>query len=233
MKTNLFEISVIALMVAGGFSSCTKEGEGLECDCKDELYYYNYEEKIFLVDRSNFLNDWLFVGFETQVQNDEIVRYIHQTGLFKSVDVKKIYRPNPNSPVFKDMYNYVFVKTKKPKTCSQFKEIIRILEKEPMVTLVNFVFCQWDSPNCKDIMSFSEYFNVKVKDKDDLSDLYTIVQETNTLILSKNEFRPEWISIRANKHSKGDALQMANFFHETGKFVAISYGFWATGSALD
>ena len=99
--------------------------------------------------------------------------------------------------------------------------------------LANLVFCSWDSENCRDIASFSEYFTVKVNDKDDLTDLYSAVQETNTWILWQNEFGLEWFMFRANKHSKGDVLQITNYFHETGKFAAVEYGFWSTGSAME
>jgi len=223
----------LCFVLAGSIFSCKENFDELGCDWMEELYYYRNGEKEFLADRSPFLGDWLLVGFELHVQNNEIVHYIRQTGFFKPVDTKKIYRTPKENYLYKDHYNYLFVNTKNRRTCTQQKEIIRILEMNPIVMFVHPVLCSWDSDNCKDMMSYTEHFYVKVKDKDDLADFYDIVQETNTWIYYQSESRPEWFSLRANKHSKGNALKMANYFYETGKFVYAECNFFGTGSVLD
>jgi len=63
---------IVILLLSISFFSCSKEGDGLGCDCRDEWYYYYNDEKIFLDDRSPFRNDWLFVGFETKATNDTV-----------------------------------------------------------------------------------------------------------------------------------------------------------------
>ena len=185
------------------------------CDCKDELFYYVSDEKRFLDDI--FLNDWLLVGFESQVQDTEIVNYINQTGLFNSVDANQIF----NHACSEDDYHMMFVNTKKPQTCSQLKEIILTIEKASIVAYASLSFkgqfCRGFV--CSDFMAFSHYFLVAVKDKDDLDDLYSVAQETNTWIKGPNQFNSDLFILRANKNSKGNAIQMIQYFQETGKFV--------------
>jgi hypothetical protein len=63
-------------------------------------------------------------------------------------------------------------------------------------------------------------------DENDLSDLYSVAQETNTRVEGRmNASAPSYI-VSADKYSNGNALQMANYFHETGKFRWASPSFW-------
>jgi hypothetical protein len=71
-------------------------------------------------------------------------------------------------------------------------------------------------------MAFSHYFIVAVKDKDDLSDLYTVAEETNTWIKGQDQFMPDWFILKADKNSKGNTMRMTQYFDETGKFVRTS-----------
>jgi len=235
MKVNIFLYAAIALLLAGSFSSCTEKGEApdtnqiLECDCKDELYYYSVldDQKYYFDDR--LLNDWLHVGFNLQVQDDEIVKFINETGLFKPVDIRNIiivpeeYRIGVPTGINGSInYKRLYVNTKEQKTCSQLKEIICTLEESPMVAFANLAFWYWKdgSEKEKGMESFSNYFYVTVKDKDDLSDLYSVSQEMNTIIIEQPEYLSfsSTFTLQLNKSSKGNALQMGNYFAETGKF---------------
>ena len=149
------------------------------------------------------------------MKNGEIVRYITQTGLFKPVNASKIVREE-NSRWRTTTYNYLFVSTKSSKTCTQLKEIIRTLEKSPIVAYASLSLC--DTYQCLEFLSFPNYFYVVVKDPDDLVDLHAVVQETNTRIIGQYIW-PEWFFVETNKKSKVNSLKMANYFHETGKFT--------------
>ena len=101
------------------------------------------------------------------------------------------------------------------------KEIIHILKESSIVGNADLTFCS--SPfNCSVKVAFSDYFWIQVKDKNDLSDLYEVMQETNTLMIEEETIpeMPDWFLIRVTKNSKGNAMQMANYFYETGKFKA-------------
>jgi len=174
-------------------------------------------EKQFFADL--FINNWLYIGFDNKVKDNEIVDYLNKTGLFKTVDVTKIYRPN-ESPHNKNEHIRLFVNTKERKTCSQLKEIINMLEKSPIIVAADLAFCQ-TYYNCSVKMSYTNFIYVKVKDKDDLSDLYAVTQETNTWIDESriDSAYPDLFYVVINKNSKGNVLQMANYFGETGKFA--------------
>ena len=241
----LIKCMAIVLLCAGCFFSCTKRDEALnsnqlfECDCKNELYTYSVlsGQKNYLYDR--LLNNWLHVGFSHQAQDIEIVRYINKTGFFKPVDIHHIrkmpeeLRIEVEAGINGSIDNKrLYVSTKKQMTCSQLKEIICSLEESSIVVYANLAFWYWtnDNKKKKDMESFSNYFHVKVKDKDDLSALYSFSHETNTFILEQ----PEYLSfsrdftLRVDNSSKGNALQMANYFAESGKF-ALAAAEWLDG----
>jgi len=214
-------ITAIAVLV---LSSCgDKEPQKMWCDCADELFYYFYDgyvyKKVFL--DNLFLNDWLAVGIESQVQDEEIVNFINQTGLFKPVDANDVVFGNPaNDEYDDDDMHLIFVNTMKPKTCSQLKEIIQTLEKSSFVAYANLTFeANWYGEQIIfDLMSYTNEFIVKLKKTDDLPVLNFITSETNTQI--KKQMLPEQpiFIISTNKNSKGNALKMTNYFHETGNF---------------
>ena len=224
MKSNLLKFRVLFLVLAINFSSCDKEEESqvLGCDCADELFYYVSDEKLFLDDR--FLNDWLLVGFESQIQDSEIVNFINQADLFKPVDASSI----TSHARSEDDYHMMFVNTKKPKTCSQLKEIISTLEKSPIVAYATLSFkgISCFGFSCMDYLAFSHYFLVAVKDKDDLSDLYTVAEETNTWIKGTDQFNPNYFILRANKNSNSNTIQILQYFNETGKFLFADPNFF-------
>ena len=206
----------------------------LGCDCKEELYYYgrkdvnSYEiSKIFLNDFL-FRNDALLVGFFEQTQDDEILDYINQIGLFKTVDESNwILHANLISG---REYHKICVETKEQKTCAQLKDIIRTLEKSPIVAFASLTFESGEPspisvPYSSDVYTFDHTVDVKVKDKDYLSDLYAIMQETNSWIVIEYQgiFQGSFL-LGTNKNSMGNSLQVANYFWESGKFSSTYPG---------
>ena len=217
----LLKLTAVLLLLAGMFACVEKSFEEPPesgCDCKEELFYYYMDEKKYI--DSLFLNNYLIVGINKQIQDADILRAIEQTGLFNPVPIDKIYHMPHDKK-----YNFLFVNTKVDKTCTQLKEIIKILEDISLVGFANLTFqgTFWLGFDRSDIMSYSDEFFVKVKNNTDLSDLYTITQETNTSI--KEQIMEGWYMISADKNSKGNALQMANYFHETKKFEAAEPNF--------
>ena len=204
-------------------------------DCKDEYYYYKFYysflpnhplekvEKIIL-DNREFRNDCLIVGFFDHLQDAEMVDYINQTGLFKPAYADDIILRPGTVPGFTRDYHSMYIEFKSPQSCSKLKEIIRTLEKSPIVAFVNLVFeggneSPWEFEKQSlytHIFAFSEAFSVVVENENDLSDLSALIQETNTWISGRYG---NTLSIGTNKNSKGNAMEMANYFWETGKFV--------------
>jgi hypothetical protein len=224
MENYSLKLIAFMLILSVGFLSCEKEGEEpqtLDCDCAEELFYYYSGEKLFI--DTLLINDWLLVGFESQVQDVEIVNFINQTGLFKSVDESNIVLYAQSE----DNYNMIFVNTKTSKTCSQLREVIKTLEKSSLIAFANLTFetTAWFGGVYMDIMAYTNEITVHLKNLDDLPDLQNITLETNIRIKKQNEFVPEQYIVIADKNSKGDALQMANYFTETGKFEWASPDF--------
>jgi hypothetical protein len=190
------------------------------CDCKDELFYYYHTEKRFF--DTDFLNDYLLIVFDTLIQDSEIVNYINQIDLFNTVDTNKIY-------TLKE-YRLLFTNTTINRSCSQLKELISFVEKNPLITLANLTFNTdaWFSGVYMDVMFFTDEFIVQLWYVNDLSNLNAVVQETNTRIKSQNIYRPDVYIIGVDKNSNGNALQMSQYFSETGKFVYADPNFtWA------
>jgi len=202
-----------------------------QVECGDEIYFYGYKGKESL--DHLFLNDWLCVAFDKKVQNDEIINFLDSLGLFHPVDTYFIQRPievNPQKPYYY-YYTFVWVNFLEHKTCSKLKATIRLLESYPLVGFANFAFCNTVS-DCKNKLSFSHGFSVEVNDENDLTDLYAIVQETHTYVEDQDKNNPRWFQLSADKFSKGNAMQMSNYFFETGKFRSVSLNFVGTGSLV-
>lgn len=193
------------------------------CDCKEELYYSYGDEKVFL--DSLFLNDHLLVGFSEQAQGEEILDAVNETGMFHATGKGDIFRSGQEGKA-----DLLLVQTLTPKTCTQLKEIIEELQSNPAVAFSNLTFkgtfCIGD--DCSDVMLYTDEFTVKVKDENDLSDLQSVAQETNTKIKEQHKLMPDVYVLSADKTSKGNSLQMSNYFQETGKFVYAEPNFIET-----
>lgn len=66
----------------------------------------------------------------------------------------------------------------------------------------------------------SNLFYVKLKKVDDVNKLIKLANENSVNVIGYNEFLPQWYTLSCDMNSKGDALQMANMFYETGMFEA-------------
>ncbi len=66
----------------------------------------------------------------------------------------------------------------------------------------------------------SNLFYVKLKTSEDLIFLEKLARENNVEIVGNNKYMPLWFTLSCSKFSKGNALQMANYFYELGKFEA-------------
>jgi len=234
MDNSILKYVAVLLILVSSFSACTKHSKiETHCKCEEKPYYYCYTkqyEKVFL----DHMNDWLFVGFYPHVQNAEITEYINQTGFFKPVTAVKIIRPDWDN-MHDASYSWLFVNTKSSKTCSELKEIIYSLKESSIVAQSDFVFLEHIFRiECPGLMwSNSQYISVTVKDKGDLSDLYTLMQETNTWIdeqLSASFETPTLFWVVVDSNSKGNTRKVANYFHESEKLETVTLDFVASES---
>ena len=178
--------------IEGGFVT-TPDGlalsVGQKCDCKEDMFYYvyhydgsgKYKEPI----ANSFLNEWLFIGFYPHVQNNEIVKFINQTGLFKPVDVSKITRAhyNEHMPFDERYYVHIMVNTRQSKSCTQLKKIIREMEESSIVEYASLAFWRDNRIN-----TYAPYFEVELNHADDVPDLMELSKETNTAVLTPPDY---------------------------------------------
>lgn len=71
-----------------------------------------------------------------------------------------------------------------------------------------------------DEAGLSHLFYVKLYEAKDIGILEDFAVKNNVEILGRNKFMPLWYTLSCTKHSKENALQMANLFYESGKFRA-------------
>ena len=194
---------------------------GCDCEeCKNEMILLSSREKSFV--NHLLLNDWLHVVFYPDVTNAQMIEYLNKTCLFKPVD--------------KDNFQYsntVWVNTKKPTACVRLREIIQLLEKSPIVECANLTFERLHIDPVligenRNIATVANEFIVKVKDPDDLADLYAVAQETNTHVTRELFEGIVWLrgnfSVKVDKHSKLNAYLMPLYFLETEKFESTASG---------
>ena len=69
-------------------------------------------------------------------------------------------------------------------------------------------------------VGLSHLFYVKLHEEDDVDLLETMASEHGVKIVNQNRFMPLWYTLAADRHSAGNALEMANLFYESGFFSA-------------
>lgn len=68
-------------------------------------------------------------------------------------------------------------------------------------------------------LGLSHLFYVKLKSEKDVDILTEMAAKLNVDIIGYNEYMPLWYTLGCTKHSKGNALEVANIFYETNLFA--------------
>ena len=68
----------------------------------------------------------------------------------------------------------------------------------------------------------------KVFDTNNLTDLYKMISSTNTVFVEEMKFLKGWYVIKVTPNSKGDAIQMSNYFSESKLFEysELDFGYY-------
>jgi len=213
MKNLILSIIVLAGLLPG----CVKEDVAPVMECGFVGFKYYKDEEDFLGEMSR---NYILLGVDTAYDDDQIQEFI--SSVKDDLDHNYSYTVQATAGY---KFKEIPVKLKSSKTCGQIAYIISRLEKNEIISYVHYTV---DTDDCNDmigrpmgnkcIISYGSNFYVRVHDKNDLEDLNRIVSETRTEIVGPNAFMPEVFELRATKYSLGDALKMANYFHETGLF---------------
>ncbi len=67
-------------------------------------------------------------------------------------------------------------------------------------------------------LGLSNLFYVALRNEGDIIKLNELAAKTNVSILGNNKYMPLWYTLSCSKISTGNALEMANYFYETGNF---------------
>jgi hypothetical protein len=177
--------------------ACKKE-EPATSTCGQAFYYYQ-NTRIYL-DKSP---DYLTVGFTDSVSQEEIVTMLQAYPAIVAPE-KTTVSLSPRVAV---------IGIKGSKNCQDINALIAALEVNPKVTFASHMFESGGS-----LMGETGEFMVQLKDSTHISDLRALADATGSILLKKNEFRPEIYVLAANKNSARKSVEMANYFFETGKF---------------
>ena len=217
MARHLYVFGFILLSVL----SCTdakNELDNFDEGCGFQSFYYYDDSQQPIRELSS---EYLLIGSDTSNREDRLIEFINQNNNFKNISLSEI------NHYLNYRYNLVAVKFRRSKNCKEITSMVKLLEKENLVDFVHYTIetddCTnaiWEEIGEKCIDSYSNLFIVKVFNSNDLRSLDSITNKTNTRILSQNKFMDNWFTLEATKLSGGDAMQMANYFYETGLFDA-------------
>jgi len=195
-----------------------------ECLAQHFWYLETIEDKV-LID-TLLLPNKILIGFELITPDSEIVKFINNNPVFENIDESKIrFISNEYWGIH---FRLLIAKTETNKTCSEIAGIIKTLKTNPTVLFANYTYQSglWFGGIYYDVMSYTDEILVKVFDENDLTDLNEVVAQTNTVVKRQNEFMKDWFTITVTKNSKYDALKMAQYFFETGKFIYSNPNMW-------
>lgn len=216
MKNLIFFVCLLGFI----FFGCEKELKNNDFSEIGECAFVNFKyyqgEKDMLGEMSA---NYLIIGSDT-AQSDAAIKALLTTKNYLDHNFKVDIQQFPRYK-----YKTFCVKLSHTRTCSEIAGIINDLKRSAVINYAHYAFqtnnCNnlvWEPIGEKCVDSYSAYFYVKLKDADDMAILNNVVSDTNTTIENKVQYMDNWYVLSADKNSKGDALKMANYFHETGFF---------------
>jgi len=197
------------------FISCDKDTtesapKGI-CNFTNFRYYRGAKDTL-----GELSNNYILVVFDTIYSDRDIRKFIASVNYFDQNYHYTLY--SSKSAV---------LKFSNPKTCEEITDIIFNLQKNPIISSARYTM---KTDNCQSMImmplgnlcvnSYSSVFYVKVFDENNLTDLYKMIAETKTVLIEQNQFMPKWFTLRVTKNSKGDTIQMANYFYESKLFAS-------------
>lgn len=196
-------------------TSCNEdENKEVQTKCNFVNFkYYNSEQDLL----GEMSEEYIVIAFET-INNNDLIASLIQSKEYLDQNYEYVINQQED-------YKYIVLKLISENNCIEITNIITDLEQNEIVEYVHYAMqtdnCTdliWEEIGEKCINSYDSFFYVKVIDENNLTDLNNIIQETNTVLDHQNQFMPKWFTLKADKNSNGDALQMANYFYETNLF---------------
>lgn len=203
----LFSVALI-------FASCNP---ATESDCEFVNFKYYQGEHYYLGEKQN---NYILLGIDTTYSDEQIRDFIASDSRFDQTYRYTIY-------AF-ELYSIkeIPIRLSTAMSCEGMTQLISDLEQKEIISYAHYTMqtdnCEnlhWEDMGNLCVNSYSGLFYVKVLDNNDLTALHQTIAETNTELEEGDERIPNLFVLKATKNSKGDALKMANYFHETGRFA--------------
>ena len=198
------------------FINCNNSDETNQGNCNFiDFKYYNETQN----NLGKMSTDYLIIGIDTTYSDNQIELFISKLNQFDSTYNYTTYHNE------RYKFKEIPLKFNASKNCTEITQIITNLKQNQIISYAHYTmetdYCNnliWEPIGNLCINSYGSDFYVKVFDANDLTDLNSIISQTNTKLIEQNKFMPNWYKLRAIKTSNGDGLEMANYFHETGLF---------------
>jgi hypothetical protein len=220
MKTTVLTIFIVLAIMLGCKNDDNLKDNKIECNYLGYQYYKGLKDTI-----GEMSGEYIMIGTDTANNVNTVNSFIEASGYFNNEYEAKT--------TYSDKYRILIVKLAQTKSCPEISKMMNELKKSDLIDFVHYTI---QTNNCtnyyfetigdKCVDCYGNHFTVSVKDTNDLTSFNNLVSETKTIIHKRNNFRREVFTINTDKHSKGDAWQMANEFFETGLFNYSSPSFF-------
>lgn len=211
MNNKPFLFALILLVSILNLSSCTKEFVSPDNKC-GYTYYYFFEDKIPLEKSPTSIT----LGFKENLSFDQASQIINESGYLE--------------PIMSQNYivtgqKFVQTKIKGYRTCEDVNRILDYLKENEKISFANQDL--YSGQNKKEnYLGLTDEFYVGLKNAQDYPILEKFAQEKNVEIVRKSAYSESY-SMRVDKFSNYDALEMANIFQESGLFEYAAPDFLA------
>lgn len=175
--------------------------------CSSTQYTFYKTKKLDLSTR--LLNNYIAVGFVSKESQYSL-----------SIVLSDLYSGTLTSVNGVDMY-----KLKRPISCSELNNLRLLLLKQKDISFVSLLYSKSDTKSqfnndlnfeYENYNYYSDKFIVELNKSEDLELLNQMITKTKTTLVS--EIKPNQYLIKTDVNSHGDALEMANYFHESKQF---------------
>jgi len=165
---------------------------------QQNYYYYKGEKELLKIS-----TDKILVQFNEDISFESKSKAISITSKIKPIEETQTHRNN-----------FVIVELIENTTKNELKQIITELNKNSKIKYANPYYAY---KSCID-MALTNQLIVKVKETTTFSEFEELINSSKTNIGWQDKYDENIYIINTNKNSIGNALQIANYFFETGKF---------------
>jgi subtilisin family serine protease len=178
-------------------------------NAQDTYYYYYGDKKVSLQPSL----DKVLIKFNKELSFESIKEFISLNSKIKPISVKNIHRSN-----------FVTAELIENLKFNDLKQLIIALNSDEKVDYANLYYRS--SNDYK--KTLTDKFIVKLEKTTSIIELEALLNNTKTSVFRQDKYDNLIYVINVDKKSTGNALELANYFYETGKFVFSEPDFLST-----